>query len=100
MSPGVTANRDTGNTTLTVRDSPASRSTLVNPTRRCGATTTWLMRCLTNTGTTQAPLRPPVLVTANVAVTAPSVPFGPNTRRLSILNVVYERPNPKENSGL
>ena len=40
------------------------------------------------------------VVTLKVALTDPSAPVGPDTPRPPTLKVVYDRPNPNENSAL
>src|SRR5919108_3652508 len=88
-SPGVTARLSSGNSTLTLRDSPGASGTRAKPTRRCGGTTTLLLAWWTNTGTTSVPDRPPALVTVSVAVMVRCGPRDPATDRPSTLKVVY-----------
>src|SRR3954464_13901313 len=84
-------------TILTVRESPASTNTFWNPTSRlggCPSPGTPRYTC-----TTSAPATGPVFVTDAVTVTGAAAPSGASTDTSVMSNVVYDRPNPKPNSG-
>src|SRR3954447_10450752 len=88
MSPCVSASVETGNRTSTVLDWPASSATRVNPTNRCGGTTTLLTGWATYTGTMSTPPRVPLLVTVKVAVAVPVAATFGVTERLLVAKVV------------
>src|SRR3954447_26107664 len=78
-------------------DFPASTNTFWNPTSRlggCASPGTPRYTC-----TTSAPATGPVFVTDPVTVTGAVAPSGASTDTSVMSKVVYDRPNPKPNSG-